>query len=101
MLREVEKRTGIIGQFAVCFRDPRDRARVEPPVAELVAQRVDGRALGYEDRNDQEELRRDPRLAVWVEKLELTGAEVSAEEGSKKIALEEAAVDRRLVEVLL
>ena len=40
---------------------------------ELVAQRVYGLALGYEDLNDHEELRRDPLLAVLAEKADPTG----------------------------
>jgi len=127
LLREVEKRTGIIRQFAACFRDQRDPARIEHTVEELVAQRVYALALGYEDLNDHEALRHDPLLAVLVEKadprgeerrrardqgqalagkstlnrLELTGAEVSQAERYKKIALEEEAVDRTLVEVFI
>jgi hypothetical protein len=127
LLREVEKRTGIIAQFAACFRDHRKAERIEHGVKELVAQRVYGLALGYEDRNDHEELRRDPLLAVLAEKpdptgesrarqrdqgnalagkstlnrLELTGAEVSEEERYKKIGLDFEAVDRLLVEVFL
>src|SRR5450755_2410757 len=73
LLREVEKRTNIIGQFASCFRDYRDPELVEHGVAELLAQRIYGLALGYEDLNDHEELRRDPLLAVLVEKEDLTG----------------------------
>jgi len=46
LLREVEKRTGIVRQFAACFRDHRARARVEHTVEELVGQRVYGLALG-------------------------------------------------------
>ena len=127
LLREVEKRTGILAQFAACFTDHRDPARIEPTVRELVAQRVYALALGYEDLNDHAQLRRDPLLAVLVEKpdptgesrarqrdqgkalagkstlnrLELTGEAVSEEERYKKIALDEAAVDRLLVEVFL
>src|SRR5437660_10560065 len=63
LLREVEKATGIIGQFANCFTDYRDPELREHAVAELVAQRIYGLALGYEDLNDHEELRRDPLLA--------------------------------------
>ena len=73
LLREVEKRTGIIAQFAACFTDHRDPARIEHGVEELVAQRVYGLALGYEDLNDHEELRRDPLLAVLVEKPDPRG----------------------------
>jgi hypothetical protein len=127
LLREVEKRTGIVERFAACFTDHRDAERIEHGVRELVAQRVYGLALGYEDLNDHDQLRQDPLLAVLVEKedptgesrarerdrgkalagkstlnrLELTGAEVSEDERYKKIALDEAAVDRMLVEVFL
>ena len=127
LLREVEKRTGIIAQFAACFREHRKAARIEHGVKELVAQRVYGLALGYEDLNDHEELRRDPLLAVLAEKpdptgetrarerdqgkalagkstlnrLELSAAEVSEEERYKKIGLDFEAVDRMLVEIFL
>ena len=39
----------------------------------MVAQRIYGLAWGYEDLNDHDELRRDPLLAVLVEKEDLTG----------------------------
>jgi hypothetical protein len=68
LLREVEKRVGILRQFAACFTDYRNPDLIEHPVEELVAQRVYGLALGYEDLNDHEELRNDPLLAVLVEK---------------------------------
>src|SRR5664280_2050538 len=73
LLREVEKRTGILRQFAACFTDYRNPERIEHTVQELVAQRVYGLALGYEDLNDHDELRRDPLLAVLVEKSDPTG----------------------------
>ena len=62
LLREVEKRVGILHQFAACFADYRNPDLLEHPVEELVAQRVYGLALGYEDLNDHEELRNDPLL---------------------------------------
>jgi hypothetical protein len=127
LLREVEKRTKIIAQFAACFTDYRDSERIEHTVKELVAQRVYGLALGYEDLNDHDQLRQDPLLAVLVEKpdpsgesrarerdqgkalagkstlnrLELTGEVVNEEERYKKIAMDQEAVDRMLVEVFL
>jgi hypothetical protein len=127
LLREVEKRTGIVERFAACFRDYREGERVEHTVKELVAQRVYALALGYEDLNDHEELRGDPLLAVLVEKadptgesrvrerdrgrslagkstlnrLELTKAAVAEEERYKKIVLDMEAVDRLLVEIFL
>jgi hypothetical protein len=73
LLREVEKRTGIVERFAGCFTDHRDAERIEHTVRELVGQRVYGFALGYEDLNDHDQLRQDPMLAVLVEKKDLTG----------------------------
>ncbi len=74
LLREVERITGIIRQFAACFTDHRDPDRIEHTVEELVAQRVYGLALGYEDLNDHDDLRLDPLLATVVGKADPTGA---------------------------
>ena len=73
LLREVEKRTGIIERFAACFRDHRVKEHIEHTVKELVAQRVYGLALGYEDLNDHDQLRQDPLLAVLAEKPDPSG----------------------------
>src|SRR6201993_4736117 len=117
LLREVEKRIGIVRQLAACFRDYRDPDLIEHTVEELVAQRVYGLALGYEDLNDHEELRKDPLLAVLVEKsdpgeellagkstlnrLELTSATASAKTRYKKIVADHAAVEGLFVDVFL
>jgi hypothetical protein len=117
LLREVEKRIGLLQQFAACFTDYRNADLIEHTVEEMVAQRVYGLALGYEDLNDHEELRNDPLLAVLVEKadpsqkalagkstlnrLELTRETASRQERYKKIVLDHGAVDRLLVEVFL
>ena len=60
LLRETERLTGIIRQFAACFADHRDPDLIEHPVEHLLAQRVYALALGYEDLNDHDDLRRDP-----------------------------------------
>jgi len=73
LLREVEAKTGILRRFADCFTDHRDLDLVEHSVYELVAQRVYGLALGYEDLNDHDTLRHDPLLAVLVGKTDPTG----------------------------
>lgn len=73
LLREVERATGILSGFAACFTDYRDPDLTEHTVGQLVAQRVYGLALGYEDLNDHDDLRYDPLLAVMVGKREPTG----------------------------
>src|SRR2546425_990082 len=74
LLREVERRTGILRQFSACFTDHRNPLFIEHSVLELVGQRVYGLALGYEDLNDHDDLRRDPLLATLVGKVDPTGA---------------------------
>ena len=73
LLRETEQKTGIIAQFADCFVDYRDPDLIEHTVYELVAQRVYGLSLGYEDLNDHDQLRHDPLLAVLVGKQDPLG----------------------------
>ena len=73
LLGEMERRTGILRQFAACFRDHRDPEQVEHTVQELVSQRVYGLALGYEDLNDHDRLRTDPLLAAACGNPDLLG----------------------------
>jgi Transposase DDE domain group 1 len=73
LLRTTEQLTGVIGQFAACFADHRKTDRIEHTVEELVAQRVYALALGYEDLNDHDDLRRDPLLAAVVGKTDPSG----------------------------
>jgi len=73
LLRKTEQLTGVIRQFAACFTDRRRPDLIEHPVEHLLAQRVYGLALGYEDLNDHDDLRRDPLLATVVGKDDPTG----------------------------
>src|SRR3954463_3357973 len=73
LLRETERLTGIIRQFAACFTDHRDPDLTEHSLEHLLAQRVYGLALGYEDLNDHDDLRGDPLLAAVVGKADPTG----------------------------
>jgi Transposase DDE domain group 1 len=57
-------------RFAACFLDDRAQAQVEHTVKAMVAQRVFGIALGYEDLIDHDQLRHDPVLATLAGKLE-------------------------------
>jgi len=54
LLKQVEAKRKIIKQFAACFTDHRDPDKIEHDVEDLVAQRVYGLALGYEDLNDHD-----------------------------------------------
>ena len=73
LLREVDRRINLLPRLAACFEDGRDSRRIEHRVGELVSQRVYGLALGYEDLNDHDELRRDPLLALLAGKSDLAG----------------------------
>jgi hypothetical protein len=128
LLRETERRTGILKGFTNCFEDLRNPKMIEHPLASLIAQRVYGLALGYEDLNDHDELRQDPLLAVLVGKedpegetrvrqrdkgkamagkstlnrLELTPAEpTETEKRYKKIIMNPERIDRLFVDVFL
>ena len=127
LLRETERVTGIIGQFASCFTDHRDPDLIEHTVEELIAQRVYALALGYEDLNDHDDLRHDPLLAVLVGKkdplgrrrgrardrgkalagkstlnrLELTPVRANATSRYKKITLDRQAVQRLFTDVFI
>ena len=57
LLRVVETTRGIISRFAACFTDLRDERYVEHSVPSMVAQRVYGLCLGYEDVIDHDQLR--------------------------------------------
>jgi hypothetical protein len=127
LLREAEKRTGILRRFAECFTDHREPTRVEFSKEQLVAQRTMMIALGYEDLVDHDFLRHDPLLATAIDvmdptggdrkrdrdkgkalagkstlnRLELTAAEVSADERYKRIEADFARIERLFVEHFL
>ena len=71
LLRETDRRLNLLPRLAECFLDGRSPLLVKHPVAQLVAQRVYGLALGYEDLNDHEQLRQDPLLRVMAGKAEM------------------------------
>ena len=73
LLREVEKRTGILSRMSGWFEDHRAPERIEHTVESLVKQRVMGLCLGYEDLNDHDELCRDRMLALMCESEDVNG----------------------------
>lgn len=73
LLRQVDQRLGLSRALAACFADRRDLRYADHRVEELVAQRLLGLALGYEDLNDHDRLRLDPLLAVACQKRDPLG----------------------------
>ena len=74
LLREVDRKYGILGSFSQCFTDYRDSRYIDHAVEELVSQRVYGISAGYEDVNDHDRLRNDSLLATVCGKEDQQGA---------------------------
>jgi hypothetical protein len=68
LLRQVDRRLGLIDALAACIPDPRDPARITHDLRTLLAQRVFGIAMGYEDLNDHDALRNDPLFQIVTER---------------------------------
>lgn len=116
LLREADRKIGLLRRVAECFRDTRQPERIEHELPEMLAQRIYGLALGYEDLNDHEELRSDPLLALLAGKreieqplagkstlnrLELTPSGSPLAERYHKIGYSPAAIDELLVKIFL
>src|SRR5579859_7970603 len=112
LLREVDRKIKLIERAAACFVDGRSQDRIEHPLAEMLAQRLYGLALGYEDLNDHEQLRLDPLLGLLAGKRQLdvplagkstlNRFELSGRSARyHKIAYSPEAFDRLLVDLFL
>ena len=116
LLRQADRKIGLLRRVARCFTDYRQPERIEHRLEEMLAQRIYGLALGYEDLNDHEQLRQDPLLGVLAGKrdlseplagkstlnrLELTPAGSPAAERYNKIAYSSEAIDELLVTLFL
>ncbi len=117
LLGQTDRAIRLTERFAACFTDTRTPELVEHQVETMVMQRVVGIALGYEDLNDHDELRRDPVLAVLASKLEgqrsdcaplagkstLNRLELSRAEPTRyhKVSHDPAAIEALFVEMFL
>jgi Transposase DDE domain group 1 len=70
LLGTTDRAIDLMRRLASCFCDSRQQELIEHEVVTLVGQRVFGIALGYEDLNDHDQLRKDPMMAVLAGKLE-------------------------------
>jgi hypothetical protein len=73
LLRQVDRGLGVCRSLARCFYDRRNPDWVDHQLEQLLAQRIYGLALGYEDINDHQTLRLDPLLATACEKRDPLG----------------------------
>ena len=113
LLRQTDRRLNLLPRLAECFLDGRNQEQVEHSILEMLSQRIYGLALGYEDVNDHEQLRRDPVFGVLAgrEELEaplagkstLNRMELGAgvKDRYKKITFWKEAIDALLVKVFL
>jgi Transposase DDE domain group 1 len=103
LLREADQKMNLLARFSQCFLDGRSPDLIEHRVEQMLAQRIYGLALGYEDLNDHEQLRHDPMLGVLAGTAEpgeqaLAGKSTlnRMELGDRRPGIEEALVSRKL-----
>jgi hypothetical protein len=113
LLRQTDQRLNLLPRLAECFLDGRNQEQVEHSILEMLAQRIYGLALGYEDINDHEQLRTDPVFGILAGRNELeeplAGKSTlnrmelgtGAKDRYKKITFWKEAIDELLVKVFL
>jgi hypothetical protein len=116
LLRQVDRRLGFLRRLAGCFTDFRSPWLTQHGVEPMLAQRVYGLALGYEDLNDHDQLRHDPLMNVLAGKrepdrplaskstlcrLERTPATGAERDRYRKIHYDAEAIDQLLLDVFL
>jgi hypothetical protein len=118
LLRETDRLASLSRQVAACFKDGRRQDRIEHGVETLVAQRIHGIALGYEDLNDHDDLRHDPVLGLVSGKAEARRSDCAVLAGKstlnrlehapktdddryRKLSVDEGAMKRLFVNVFI
>ncbi len=113
LLRETDQRLNLLPRLAGCFLDGRNQAMIDHSILEMLSQRIYGLALGYEDINDHEQLRKDPVFGVLAGREELDdplagkstlnrrGVGAGTKDRYKKIIFWKNAMDELLVKVFI
>jgi len=116
LLRQTDRRIHLLSRLAACFADFRSHERIQHGVEQMLAQRVYGLALGYEDLNDHDQLRYDPLMNLLSGKrepeaalaskstlcrLERTLQTATPAERYKKICYDAAAIDGLLMDLFV
>ncbi len=70
LLMMLAEQVRLFERVSACFTDHRDPSKVVHPLVALLGQRILGLALGYEDVNDHDELRRDRSLSTAMGRVE-------------------------------
>lgn len=71
LLRELDRRLGLVNRVAAVLSDRRDPDKIEHTVADMIRQRVFALCQGYEDLNDHGRLRKDLLMQTALEREEL------------------------------
>jgi len=69
LIAELDEKLKITARFAEGFQDHRNLSYIDYSVHQLLAARIYGITLGYEDVNDHDKLHHDPALAIALKKL--------------------------------
>ena len=117
LLRQTDRKIRLLQRVVSGFTDRRSPWLLQHELGEMLAQRIYGLALGYEDLNDHEQLRRDPLLGLLAGKreidrplagkstlnrMELTpAAEAAAQQRYHKISYSPERLDALLVDIFL
>src|ERR1700683_2507571 len=71
LLRQTDQRLNLLPRLAECLLDGRNQNLIEHTIQEMLSQRIYGLALGYEDINDHEQLRKDPVFSILAGREDL------------------------------
>ena len=94
LLGDINRGKRVIERFTHCFTDFRNHKLIDHKLKELLAQRIYGIALGYEDLNDHDRLRCDPLLATLVGKADPLGESRKREEDKGKAMAGKSTLNR-------
>jgi hypothetical protein len=85
LLRETEAQLGIISAITSAIHDLRDLRYVDHKIKDMITQRVNQIACGYEDVNDCNKLRNDPAHKLAANKLPLTDIPLASQPTSSRL----------------
>jgi hypothetical protein len=116
ILRQIEQRRAFISRLASCCRDHRLKGKTNYSVFELLAQRIFGICLGYEDLNDHDQWRNDPVLGMacgrdpesgnlagksTLNRLELSACDGSGEDRYHRLEWDSTAIRQFFVDAFI